>query len=209
MTDVMPTFLGAYFPRELSRDYLASPQEFLFKKRILYLYEIIDGVMSRPDAFGPTMVMESLLALDSISHEPIKLIISSPGGDVASGFMLYDTIRAIESPVWSIGRNLASMATVLFAAGERGHRYLHFHSRVMLHKPFGHVTGDSDEIQIRTKEIVLTKQQLVDCLIECGAVKEPAEILKDIATEFWLSAEETIAYGIADQKISKGFWGTV
>lgn len=138
-----------------------------------------------------------LIAFDSLNHEPIKLVLTSPGGDLDSAFLLYDTIKLIKSPVWTLGRYCASAAVLLLAAGER--RYLSPHAKVMLHLPSAQAFGDSRDWEIQHKEMKKYKDKMVDILIECGARKSHEEILADIDRDFWLEPQEAIEYGLADE----------
>lgn len=198
--------LATYFPRQnkLKSDQLMTPQEYLASERTLFLYGAIDEFIRRFDAFGPTMVMDSMLAFDKQSKDIIKLIIDSPGGYIHTGFALYDTIKSLNSTVATYGRNVQSMATIILAAGTKGHRYLYPSSRTMLHLPQAQLSGSSEDVKVQQKEVEFLKERMVDSLIACGAVKKRKDILKDIEREFWLSAEETIEYGIADKIVQVG-----
>ena len=158
------------------------------------------------------MVGDDILALNKVSHEPITLLIDSPGGDVATGFLLYDLIRMSPSPIITIGQNCSSMATVLLAAGVK--RYVFPHGQLMLHLPSGALSGTVDEIDIRRSVLQKIKNELVNCYVECGVTaglpngdldkdKIHAKILKDIKEEFWVAdAEESIRYGLVDAIVS-------
>lgn len=142
-----------------------------------------------------------LIALDSLNHKPIKIVMTSPGGDLDSAFLLYDTIRLIKSPVWTLGRYCASAAVLLLAAGKR--RYLSPHAKVMLHLPSAQAFGDSRDWEIQHKEMRKYKNRMVDILIECGAKRSHEEILADIDRDFWLEPQEAIEYGLADAIMDK------
>jgi len=147
--------------------------------------------------------MESIMlmmALDSISHEPIKFIITSPGGDLDAAFLFYDTMRLLQSPIETYGRYCASAAVIPLAAGSK--RYLSPHAKVMLHLPstyFRDVSLEHKDLEICQREAQKYKQKTIDILIECGASKSHDEILADIDHDFWMEPEEAIAYGLADE----------
>lgn len=197
------------FEREgkVRKNQMVGPHEFLFSKRILFLYGGIDIV--RVDFLGSTWLIDALLALDLKSDRPIKLVINSPGGIIEEGLILYDTIKSLRSPLYTIGRSCQSLAAIILASGTQGHRYLYPNSRIMLHLPFGVLSGDSEEVGIQTKELMQAKNKLVEILIDNGVPKTPKAILKDINREFWLSAEEAIKYGLADKIIDSEFWGVL
>jgi ATP-dependent Clp protease protease subunit len=148
---------------------------------------------------GETETHNTLLALDSLEYAPIKMIITSPGGDLDSTFLLYDTMKLIKSPVWTFGRYCASAACLLLAAGER--RYLSPHAKTMLHLPktfLGNVGYEERDLEIYHREAKKYKNKMVEILRECGVTKEPEEILRDIDRDFWLEPREAIEYGLAD-----------
>ena len=186
-------------PGALRVDQLMNEYETLARKRVLFCY----GEMVPSYAAQVTQPVDVMLLLDSQSNDPIKMVIESPGGMVSTGFVLCDTMRSINSPVWTIGRTCCSMAAILLAAGEPGHRYLYPHSRVMLHLPFGQMAGDTTDMKIQAAEMNKLKEQIVDLLIDCGVKRTRKQILKDIDRDFWMNAEEAIEYGLADKIVTE------
>lgn len=151
-------------------------------------------------------IIDRLLYLEM--EEPgkeIQLIINSPGGYVTSGFTIYDTIKGITSPVSTIATGLAaSMGSILLSAGAKGRRFIMPHARVMIHQPSGGARGKSADMEIQMSEIIKTKELGAKILAEnCGQTVE--KIMKDFNRDYWMSAEESVAYGIVDQKIDKLF----
>ncbi len=163
--------------------------------RTLYL----DGVIS-----GDSSPRQLLGALDTLSHDPIKLFITSPGGDLDTTFLFYDVMKRIKSPVITIGDYCASAAAILLAAGYK--RYLSPHAKVMLHLPAGQMGGDARDWDIQHKQMEKYRKAVVDILRECGVKKSHDEILTDIDRDYWMSAEEAIEYGLADEILSKETW---
>lgn len=135
----------------------------------------------------------------------IQLIINSPGGYVTAGFAIYDTMKAISSPVSTIATGLAaSMGSILLSAGEKGRRFVMPLARVMIHQPSGGARGKSADIEIQMSEIVKTKELSAQILADnCGQTFE--KIMADFDRDFWLSAEESVDYGIVDKMIEKLF----
>lgn len=133
----------------------------------------------------------------------IQLIINSPGGYVTSGFAIYDTIKAISSPVSTICTGFAaSMGSILLSAGEKGKRFILPNARVMIHQPSGGARGQASDIEIQMDEIIKTKKLSAEILAEnCGQSFE--KIMKDFNRDYWMSAEESIAYGIVDGQLDK------
>lgn len=131
----------------------------------------------------------------------IQLIINSPGGYVTSGFAILDTINSISCPVSTVCSGLAaSMASILLSAGEKGRRFILPNARVMIHQPSGGAGGSASDIEIQMAEIIKTKQIGAEILAKnCG--QTVAKILKDFNRDWWMSADESVKYGIVDKKI--------
>ncbi len=145
-----------------------------------------------------------LMSLDTISQEPIKIVITSPGGELDSTFLLYDTMKMIKSPVITIGRYCASGAALLLAAGSK--RYLFPHAKVMLHLPAGQAGGDIHDWKIQGKQMDTYLNRMVDILHECGVKKNHEELLADIDRDYWMEPKEAIAYGLCDEIMTKEVW---
>ncbi len=174
-------------------------KEHLTKYRILFL----SGVLT-----GETESHNLLMALDTLSHDPIKIVITSPGGDLDSAFLFYDTMKMIQSPVITVGRYCASAAAMLLAAGSK--RYLFPHAKVMLHLPSNYFAKDT-AIQLQDMEIIHQetkkyKERMIDILQECGVQKGHDEILADIDRDYWLEPEGAITYGLADKIMTSEIW---
>ena len=183
------------YPRETRNGELVSEDQMVgYREHLLSYHRVLflSGILS-----GETESQNLLMALDSISHDPIRLVITSPGGDIDSAFLFYDTIRLVKSPIETLGRYCASAAAMILAAGSK--RYLVPHAKVMLHLPAGQLIGDAKDWDIGHEQMTLYKNKIVDILIECGAKKSHKEIISDIDRPFWLEPEETIAYGLADK----------
>lgn len=149
-------------------------------------------------------VVERLLYLElQDPGKEIQLIINSPGGYVTSGFAIYDTIKSISSPVSTICSGLAaSMASILLSAGEKGRRFVLKHGRVMIHQPSGGSGGNASDIEIQAAELIKTKELGAKLLAEnCGQSFE--KIMKDFNRDYFMNAEESVAYGIADGVLNK------
>jgi ATP-dependent Clp protease protease subunit len=154
-------------------------------------------------------VVERLLYLDSIAPgKEITLLINSPGGVVTSGMIIYDTMQMIQSPVATVCMGLAaSMGSILLSGGAKGRRFIFPHGRVMIHQPSigGVVQGQASDIAITAKEIIKTKELGAKILAEnCGQTVE--KIMKDFDRDYWMNAEESVAYGIVDKIIDKFEW---
>ncbi len=160
---------------------------------------------------GDFEIHNNLMALDSLSHDPIRIVITSVGGDLDATFLLYDTIKLIKSPVETVGRYCASAAALLLASGSK--RYLFPHAKVMLHLQSTFFKKDSEipsqEIEILQKEDKKYKEKMVDILQDCGVKKSRQAILTDIDRSFWLEPEEACQYGLADEIITPQIWASM
>jgi len=140
----------------------------------------------------------TLMMLDAISHEPIKIIISSPGGVLDTAILIYDTMNLLSSPIYTLCRYAASAAVIPLAAGNK--RYVMPHAKTMLHLVSGGTQGDLEDMTVQTQQIIKAYNDMIDILIECGVKRTRKEVMADIKKkrEVWMDAKETIAYGIAD-----------
>lgn len=179
---------------------VAYREHLLCKHRTIFLAGIIGG-RCLDCGGGSTEEINLMLALGSLSSDPIRLFITSVGGDLDSAFLLYDTMRLMNAPVITVGRYCASAAALLLAAGTE--RYLFPHAKVMLHDISGSIGGFAKDIEIQHTQIKLYKQKMVDILLECGARRTRQEILIDIDRNFWLEPREAIEYGLADKILDK------
>lgn len=146
----------------------------------------------------------TLIALDTVSHDPIKMIITSPGGDLDNAFLFYDTMTLINSPIITIGRFCASAAALILAAGSK--RYLFPHAKVMMHLAIGQASGDIRMWEIQHTQMRMYQDKIIDILLSCGVKKSREQILADIDREFWLEPQEAIEYGLADEIITPKIW---
>ena len=181
----------------VSDDQMVGHREHLTQQhRVLFL----SGVLT-----GETESHNLLLALDSLSSAPIRIVITSPGGDLDSAFLFYDTMQLLRSPVYTVGRYCASAAALLLAAGQK--RYLFPHAKVMLHTPktyLGSVGLADADLEVVHKEAKKYKAKMAEALIACGVRRTATELLVDIErADFWLEPEEAIKYGLADEVMTK------
>ena len=143
-------------------------------------------------------VIDRLMYLDSLSTYDIQLYINSPGGYVTSGFAIYDCIKSLNSQVSTICTGFAaSMGSIILSAGAKGKRFIQPHARVMIHQPSGGARGQASDIEITAKEIIITKELSAQILADnCGQTFD--KVMKDFNRDHWMSAQESVAYGIVD-----------
>jgi ATP-dependent Clp protease protease subunit len=169
--------------------------EKMLEERKVFLWGMVDDDSAKH-------VIDRLLYLDLQNNKEIQLYINSPGGYVTSGFAIYDTITSLKSPVSTICTGLAaSMGSILLSVGKKGRRFIQPHARVMIHQPSGGARGQASNIEIQAKEILKTRELGAEILAEnCGQTKD--KIMKDFNRDYWMSAEESVTYGIVDEIIS-------
>jgi ATP-dependent Clp protease protease subunit len=130
--------------------------------------------------------------------EPITLYLNSPGGEVNSGYALFDTIRFISSPVTIINTGLcASIATVINVAAKKERRFSMPNAKFLIHQPLipGQVYGQASDIEITAKEILKTRDKINKLLAkETGTPLEKVE--RDTVRDFWMNAQEALEYGL-------------
>ncbi|MFZ5495942.1 MAG: ClpP family protease [Verrucomicrobiota bacterium] len=149
---------------------------------------------------------EKLLYLETIGPgKPITFYMNTPGGSITAGMAVYDTIKLITSPVTVVVTGMAaSMGSILLSAAKKGHRYIYPHARVLIHQPLitGRMVGPASDINIQAKEMEKLRAELNQIL--AAASGQPIEkIAKDSDRDFYLNAEEAIAYGLADHIVDK------
>ena len=168
----------------------------LLKERIIFLGTPIDDSVAN-------LVMAQMLHLESEDPDKdINLYINSPGGDVASGFAVYDTMQYIKPDVSTICMGqAASFAAFLLLAGAKGKRFMLPHSRVLLHQPHGGAQGQAVDIEIQAKEITRYRQ-LLDQLISEHTGQSLEKVSKDTDRDYILTAEEAVEYGVVDEVIT-------
>ena len=169
----------------------------LMMDRIIFLGTQIDD-------YTANTLQAQLLYLDTADPgKDISIYINSPGGSIYAGYGIYDTMQFVSSKVSTICTGMAaSMAAVLLVAGEKGHRSALKHSRVMIHQPMGGVQGQASDIEITAREILKIKQEIYTIIADHTG--QPYEkVLKDGDRDFWMNAEEALAYGVVDQILTK------
>ena len=171
--------------------------ELLLENRVVFLV----GEINQASA---ARVMMQMLYLENIGRgKDINFYINSPGGAVDDTLALYDTMRFISAPVstYCIGRAYSGGA-VLLAAGEKGRRFILPHAKVMIHQPWGGVTGQAEDIKIQAEQIIKMKAELNRILAVCSG-QDIARIQKDSERDRYFSAEEAVAYGLADEMLKE------
>lgn len=169
----------------------------LMMDRIIFLGTPIDDYVAN-------VIQAQLLFLDTADPgKDISIYINSPGGVVQAGLGIYDTMQYISSKVGTICTGMAaSMAAVLLVAGEKGRRSALPHSRVMIHQPSGGMQGQSSDMEIAVREVQKLRQELYHIISEHSG--QPfKKVEKDSDRDYWMTAQEALAYGMVDSVLTK------
>jgi ATP-dependent Clp protease protease subunit len=149
-------------------------------------------------------IVRDLIILDEVNHDPIKIYVNSPGGEVNSGFAIFDTIRYIRSEVIVINTGLcASIATIINIAAKKENRYSMPHAMFLIHQPLisGQVIGPASDLEITANQILSTRARINKLLAkECG--QPLAQVEEDTSRDYWMTAEEALKYGLISKVIS-------
>lgn len=168
--------------------------EKLFKSRSISIFGQITERVART-------VTEKLLALSAESDDPITLYISSPGGHVESGDVVYDMIKFIKPEVRVVGTGwVASAATNIYLAAKPSNRYSLPNTRYLVHQPSGGSQGDATDIKIQAEQLLKTKARINKIISEeTGRSLEQVE--QDTDRDYWMSVDEAIEYGIVSKVV--------
>ena len=150
------------------------------------------------------LLVAQLFYLESVDpQKDIYLYINSPGGSVTAGLAIYDTMQYISCEVWTICiGQAASMGAVLLAAGTSGKRVALPNARMMIHQPLGGAQGQATDMEIATREMLRVKRCLNEILAQHTG--QPMEVIqKDTERDFFLTAEDAVAYGLIDRVVAQ------
>ncbi|HVM73925.1 MAG TPA: ATP-dependent Clp endopeptidase proteolytic subunit ClpP [Candidatus Paceibacterota bacterium] len=165
----------------------------LLRERIIFLGGPINDEVAN-------LVIAQLLFLQSEDpKKEISLYINSPGGVVTAGLAIIDTMRHIQPAVSTVCVGMAaSMAAVMLAAGEKGKRFILPNAEVMIHQPSGGAEGQAADIEITAKQILKLRERLNKILADATG-QSLKKIESDVDRDFFMTAEESVAYGIVDK----------
>jgi ATP-dependent Clp protease protease subunit len=141
-------------------------------------------------------VVRQLLLLEAMGEEPVKVFIDSPGGDADAGFAVFDMLRFIAAPVWTIGMGLvASAASIIALAAPKERRLGLPNSHYLIHQPLSGMRGNASEIEIHAREIEKIKER-INRLYAQETGQDYQRVVKDTDRDYWMSAEEAVSYGL-------------
>ena len=168
----------------------------LLKERVIFVVGPLEDQMAN-------LIVAQLLYLESENPDKdISLYINSPGGAVPAGLAIYDTMQFIKPDVSTLCTGqAASMGAILLAGGSAGKRYGLPHSRVMIHQPLGGFQGQASDFEIHAKEILAVRSRLNKLLARHTGKKE-LEIEKDTERDNFMSAQDSVEYGLIDEVLT-------
>jgi ATP-dependent Clp protease protease subunit len=167
-----------------------------FKSRFVLVFGEIDDKVAYATC-------RRLLALSEESEAPITMLISSPGGHVESGDAIFDLIRFVRAPVTTVGTGwVASAGTHIFLAPPKERRVCLPNTRFMIHQPAGGAGGRASDIAIQAKEIIKTRERIA-AVVAKQTGQPLARVMTDMERDYWMSAEEAIAYGVLSRVIER------
>jgi ATP-dependent Clp protease, protease subunit len=177
--------------KKKSRD----PMKWLRRSRSVLLYGPIEPKLTKE-------VTAQVLLLNAMSStKPIKVYVNSPGGVADDGFALYDLLRFVSAPVYTIVTGMAaSAATILLLGAAKGRRLVTPNARIMLHQPSTMIRGTAADIAVSAKELIRLRHRANELYArETGRTVEQIE--KELSRDYWLSADEAVSYHIVDRVV--------
>lgn len=165
----------------------------LLQRRIVYFGTQVDNTTANA-------AIKQLLWLEAQDAKaPITLYLNSPGGSIVDGMALYDVIQRVSCPVHCVVAGMAaSMGAVLLSGCEPGHRKILPHGEVLLHQPLGGAEGQATDIEISTRRLLRMKRMLLE-LLATNTGHTYDKLVEDCDRDYWMDAEEALAYGIVDE----------
>lgn len=168
----------------------------LLEDRIIFLGEEVN------EGSANTIVAQLLHLANEDPDKDIQLYINSPGGSVYDGLAIYDTMQYIKPDVQAIGIGLqASMGAFLLSSGAKGKRFVLPNARVMIHQPSSGTKGMVTDQEISLRESVRIKELLAK-IIAKNTGQKLDKVKADMERDFWMSANEAVKYGLADEVIA-------
>jgi ATP-dependent Clp protease protease subunit len=195
----MPHFVPTVLEKTSNGERAYDIYSRLLKERIV----LLDTDVNEHSA---SLVVAQMLFLESENPDAdILFYINSPGGVVTAGMAIYDTMQFIKPDVSTIVMGQAcSMGSLLATAGAPGKRLILPNARHMIHQPSGGAGGQATDMEIQVREILKMKQVLTQIYVDHNSAGRTFdEISADMERDFFMSAEQAVAYGLADLVVTK------
>ncbi|MDR0555142.1 MAG: ATP-dependent Clp protease proteolytic subunit [Treponema sp.] len=147
--------------------------------------------------------IRQLLLLENMGEEPIRIFIDSPGGDADAGYAIFDMIRFVKPPVWTVGMGLvASAAAIIQLASPKERRIGLPNSHYLIHQPLSGIRGVATDIEIHARELDKLREKINRLIAgETGAPYDQVE--KDTDRDYWMTAEEAVRYGLISRVVTR------
>lgn len=174
--------------------------EMLLDNRIIFLDLPLDPRVTINSSTVCSHVIKSMLYLQSVKRDQdIHLYINCPGGDIDDTLAIYDTMRFLNCDIatYCVG-SASSGAALILTAGSKGKRFALPHAKVMIHQPWGFVSGQASDMRIQANEILKVKRTIIDILAR-HTNKSVDQIEKDTERDRYMDAKEALAYGLIDE----------
>lgn len=189
--------MGTYYPSVIEKTGQGEIHYDIFTRLLKERIIFISGEIN--DSTADSVIAQLLYLESENSQADIHVYINSPGGSVSAGLAIYDTMEFIGCDIQTICIGQASsMAAILFAAGTKGKRMILPSARVMIHQPWGGVSGQATDIKIQAKEILRNKELIISYL-QHKTGQTQKQLRLDLERDYYMDAKEAIAYGIADK----------
>jgi ATP-dependent Clp protease protease subunit len=147
--------------------------------------------------------IRQLILLEDSSDDPVRIFIDSPGGDADAGYAIFDMIRFVKPPVWSIGMGLvASAAAIILLASPKERRIGLPNSHYLIHQPLSGIRGVATDIEIHAKEVEKLRAK-INRLISEETGADVTQVEKDTDRDYWMNAEEAVKYGLINRVITR------
>jgi ATP-dependent Clp protease protease subunit len=144
-------------------------------------------------------IIKQLLLMEG--DEPVKIYIDSPGGDVDAGYAIFDMIRFVKPPVYTIGMGLVASAAALIQLAAPPERRIGLpNSHYLIHQPLSGIRGVATDIEIHARELDKLREKINHLIAdECGQPFE--QVTKDTDRDYWMNAEEAVKYGLISRVV--------
>ncbi|MDR0597809.1 MAG: ATP-dependent Clp protease proteolytic subunit [Treponema sp.] len=145
--------------------------------------------------------IRQLLLLEAMGEDPIRIFIDSPGGDADAGYAIFDMIRFVKPPVWTIGMGLvASAAAIIQLASPRDRRVGLPNSHYLIHQPLSGIRGVATDIEIHARELEKLRER-INRLIAEETGQDFGQVERDTDRDYWMNVEEAVKYGLLSRVV--------
>jgi ATP-dependent Clp protease protease subunit len=178
----------------------SQDSDFMMKKLLKTRSIILSGEINKETA---EKFVRQLILLEAMGKDPVKVFIDSPGGDVDAGYAIFDMIRFVDMPVYTIGMGLvASAGALILIAAPKERRIALPNSHYLIHQPLSGMRGVATDIEIHAREIEKIKAK-INKLIADETGKKLSQVESDTDRDYWMTSDEALAYGLVSKVVAK------